>query len=118
LHLSFAIGVGTSFSDDPNPLASMRRANGGRSQHSPFSIVPERGQVTEDDTESANSESWGVFHEHESGLHLANDARHLSPESRSLSVEPGPATGDADILAREASRNDVNNASPRSAVKS
>jgi hypothetical protein len=112
------VGVGTSFSDDPNPLASMRRANGGRSQHSPFSIVPERGQVTEDDTESANSESWGVFHEDEAGLYLANDPRHLSPEPRPLAVEACARAGDADILAREAARNDVNNASPRSAVKS
>jgi len=47
------LGVGSEY---PHALAPVREANGFRTQHSPFRIEPERGQVTEDDAESASSE--------------------------------------------------------------
>jgi hypothetical protein len=115
--LPSTVGVGTS-RDDPNPLSAVRGANGGRSQHSPLRIVPESGQVPEYDFEPPSRKSWGVFHEDVSWSYLANDARHLSPESRPLAVKPCAATGDADVLAREPARNNINNASPRASVKS
>jgi hypothetical protein len=84
-----AVGVGIEARENPDSLSSMRSANGGRSQHSPFRIVPERGQVSEDNVESSTSESWGVFHEDESRSNLANDASHLPPESGPFSAEAG-----------------------------
>jgi hypothetical protein len=95
----------------------MRSANGGRSQHSPFRIVPERGQVSEDNVEPSTSESWGVFHEDELRSNLANDASHLPPESGPLSAEAGALTRDGDVLTREPSGDDVDDASPLGPVE-
>jgi hypothetical protein len=80
-------------------------------------IVPHRGQVSENDSEPPRSESWGVFHEDVSGHHFANDAGELSPESGALAINSRSAAGEADVLAREAARYHVNNASPWSSVK-
>jgi hypothetical protein len=85
--------------------------------HSPPRIIPHRGQVSENDSESPRSESWRVFHEHVSGSNFANDAGELSPEPGAFAVQPGPVSCDAGVLARESSRYHVNNAAPWSSVK-
>lgn len=95
----------------------MRGANVGRSEHAPRSIIPDRGQVTEDAIKSAKSEGWRVFHEHETGQNFANDAGELSPQSRSFAVDALTGPGNTDILAGKAARNAVNNSAPSSAVK-
>jgi hypothetical protein len=103
--------------ENPDALAFVWRSNGVRSKHSPLRIVPDRGQVAENSSESPTSESWGVFHEHESRSNLANDPEHFGPKSAALSVKPGSASRDANVLARESARNDVNNSSPGVADK-
>jgi hypothetical protein len=95
----------------------MRRSNVGSSQHCPFAVIPERGQVTEDNSESSSNECWTVFHEDVSGSNLANDPRHVSPHSAALSGDACAFPGDADVLAWKAARYDINNSSPRSSVK-
>lgn len=70
------VGVG---SNDPHSISEVRGADVMSSQHIPPRIIPERGQVTEDDSESPSSEHWAVLHEHERGSHLANDASELAP---------------------------------------
>jgi len=95
----------------------VRRSNVGSSQHCPATVIPERGQVTEDSSESPSKERWAVFHEDVTGSNLANDPRHVSPHSTAGAVDAGSLACDADVLARKAARYDVNNASPRSAVK-
>jgi hypothetical protein len=95
----------------------MRSANVGRSKHAPFRIVPERGQVSENDVESSISESWRVFHEHESRSNFANDSRHLSPEARAFAADSCALSCCADVLTREAARDDVDEALPRDAVE-
>jgi hypothetical protein len=112
-----AVGVG-QVGENPNALAAMRRANVGRSQHSPFRIIPERGQIGEHTVESSMSESWRVFHADESRSYLAHDASVLAPQSRARSVEAGAGAGDGYVLTRKAARNDVNTASPCFSVKS
>jgi hypothetical protein len=42
---------------DEDALSAVGRADVARSEHVPFRIEPERGQVTEDDVESPNNES-------------------------------------------------------------
>jgi hypothetical protein len=95
----------------------VRCAKGGSSQHSPSCIKPQRGQVSKHGSESSKSEHWGVLHESESRSNLANDPGHFAPESRPLAVESLAFPGAADVLAREAARNHVNNSRPRSSVK-
>jgi hypothetical protein len=108
-----AAGVGKN----PYPLASVVGTNIIRSEHAPFSIEPELGQVTEHSPEASSSESWGVFHKRESRSYLANDPRHVPPESRACAVDTGPVSSEADVLAREAPRHHVNTAAPCSAVE-
>jgi hypothetical protein len=73
-------GVGKR-GDKPEPVPLMRRSNVGSSQHSPPAVIPERGQITEDSSESPSKERWAVFHEDEAGSNLANDARHVGPHA-------------------------------------
>jgi hypothetical protein len=95
----------------------MRRSGVDCSQHSPFRIVPQRGQVSENDAKPPRSEYWRVFHKHVAGSYFANDSGHLSPESATFSIDAPPSTGAADVLAREAARYHVNNSAPRLSVK-
>jgi hypothetical protein len=107
-------GVG---SNKPEPVALVRGANVGSSQHCPSAVIPERGQVTEHSSESPSNEGWAVLHEREAGSNFANDPRHVLPHSAALSVNAGAFAGHADVLAREASRNHINTPAPRSSVK-
>jgi len=72
-----AVGVG----HEPDAFSAMGSAGVTRSEHAPFCIIPHRGQVPENDVESSACESWDVLHEDVAWFHVANDARHLGPES-------------------------------------
>jgi hypothetical protein len=87
------------------------------SQHSPATIVPQRGQVPENSSEPPRSESWGVLHEDVSRSNLANDPSHLRPQSASLAVEPCTFPCDADILAGKSTGDDVDVSAPPEAVE-
>lgn len=108
------VGVG---SNEPKPVTLMRGTDIGSSQHSPPAVIPERGQVTENSSEPPSNEGWAVFHEDEAGSNFAHDPRHVSPHPAALAVNAGALAGNADILAREATRNHVNNSAPRVSVK-
>jgi len=92
-----------------------------RSEHSPSSIIPQRGQVGENSSEVApiidSKEVWGVLHEDELRSHLANDSCELGPESAAISGEAGLLSGDGNVLTGKPARNDVNTASPSCSVK-
>jgi hypothetical protein len=92
-----ASGVGNK----PESFAAVGRSNVGSSQHCPFAVIPERGQVTEDNSESPSKQSWAVLHECEAGSNLANDARHVSPHAGSFAADSGSFSGQANVLARE-----------------
>ena len=95
----------------------MRCANVDRPQHSPFRIIPHRGQVPENTSKPSRSEHWGVFHEDESWSNFANDPSHLSPHSGASAVDPGTLSGCGDVLAWESSRDDIHASSPWSPVE-
>jgi hypothetical protein len=103
--------------EDPDPVALMGSSGMVRPDDSPSRIEPQRGQVSEYDSEPPRSEHWRIFHEDESRSYFANDAGHFHPEPRSLSFEPGALSGGADILAGKAPRNHVNKSAPWLAVK-
>jgi hypothetical protein len=89
----------------------------GSRYNAPSRIVPQRGKVANDSDPSPNSEHWRVFHEDEARLYLANNSPHFAPESAFLAFDPSPFSGAGDVRAGKAARNDVNNSSPRAAVK-
>jgi hypothetical protein len=106
-------GVG----QDPDSFPAVRRSDIGSSQHCPSRVIPERGQITEDNSEPPSKESWTVLHEDVAGSNFANDPSHVGPHSTSLAGDSLSLSGDADVLARKASSHDVNKSAPRSSVK-
>jgi hypothetical protein len=111
-----AVGVG-HFSNKPEPIPLVRRSDIGRSQHCPPAVIPERGQVTEDNSEPSSKQSWTVFHEHEAGSYFASDARHVGPHPAAFAGDSRSFSCNANVLAGKTARYNVNNSSPRSAVK-
>jgi len=113
LPVSSATGVG----HNPDSLAKVGRADIGSSQHSPSRIKPQGGQVAENNSESARSENWRVFHERIAGSYFTDDSRHFQPEAGSLAVDAGALAGGADVLAGKAARYHVNKSAPWPSVK-
>jgi hypothetical protein len=111
---SVAQGVGTH---KPESFTLMRSADIASSQHCPSTVIPERGQVTEDSSDSPKKDCWAVLHEDDARSNFANDARHVPPEARASTINSGAFAGNADVLTREAPRYHVNNSSPWSAVE-
>jgi hypothetical protein len=95
----------------------MRSTGVVRSHNSPFRMVPQRGKVPEYSVKPPRSEHWAVLHEREPGLYLANDPGHFGPQSASFSVKSIALSGNADVLTREPSADDVNVSAPRSTVE-
>jgi hypothetical protein len=103
---------------EEEPLPPMRGADLGRAEQSPLRIEPELGQRPTNEVEASNNEGSDVLHEDVLGSNLANDPRHLEPESRPLAFEEsGPLAGVGDVLAREAANDAIHDATPRSAVE-
>lgn len=107
----FAVAVGVG-SNDPDAISLVRGAGVDRSQHAPSRVIPQRGKITEDSGKSSVNKSWAVFHEDVTRSNFADNARHVSPHAAFGAVDAPPFACDGDVLAREASRNHVNNSSP------
>jgi hypothetical protein len=103
-----ASGVGNK----PEPVSTVRGANGASRYAVPPSVVPERGQVSENVSKSSTKERCDVFHEHVAGSKLANEAGVLTPEARALARKASALPCEADVLAGEAAADGVN-ASPQ-----
>jgi hypothetical protein len=106
-------GVG----QNPDSFSDVRSAGVVRSEHAPFRIVPQRGQIPENNSKSAKSEHWAVLHPHKLRSHFANHPSHFAPKAGAFSVDSRAFAGRADVLAREAARYHVNKSSPRRSVK-
>jgi len=88
-----------------------------RSQHAPFRIVPERGQVSENGSEvGVSNETWDVLQEREARSYLANDPSGIGPEIALVSVGLALA-GDTERLARKTGGNAIDAAAPGGAVE-
>jgi hypothetical protein len=111
---SEAVGVG----HNPETFPHVIQPGVVCAEHSPSCIEPHAGQVSENSTQPPRSEHWAVLHKHESWSYLANDPRHFGPESRAGPVNSPSGSCNADVLAGEASRYDINNSSPWKPVKS
>ncbi len=95
----------------------MRCADVGCSKQIPLRIEPEPGKVSEHDGQSSSkSEGRDVFKEHEVGSYLANAVGQCRPDP-AVVVCPGVGSGHAPRLTREASDDDIHEATPASAVE-
>jgi hypothetical protein len=74
----------------------------------PLRIIPERCKAPEDFVQSATAKLLDVFDEDEARPDFGDDAVHLEPKAGTLSSEADASTIDADVLAREASADDIN----------
>jgi hypothetical protein len=106
-------GVGKN----PDSLSLVGSPGVARSHNSPSCIEPHRGKVKQDQSKPSSHKHRAVFHPHEAGSNFTNNPRHLSPESRAGTTDPGALAGGANVLAWEPARNHVNNSAPRLAVK-
>jgi hypothetical protein len=87
-----------------------------RVKSSPRRQIPAFGQRVEDDPEvcafraSRAVEPFDVFNEDGSGAKSVNDSHELEEESAALPCEPGSLAGDGEVLAGEASAEEINSA--------
>jgi len=79
-------------------------------------MEPEARQSAEDNVEPSSNKPGDVLQEHDSRLHLANHPEDVGPEPP-LVVLREPLAGKADGLAREARKDAIHEATPRSAVE-
>ena len=114
--ISLLCGVG----QNPQPFPPVRRSNVVRSQHAPFRIEPARGQVGKDLSEVGaaipGKETRDVLEKPVAGLYLAKHAEGVRPEVALVGV-PEPLPGNGEGLTREAARDAIHDATPRSTVE-
>lgn len=99
----FATGV----ANNENSLANVRRPEVRRGQHSPFRIVPARGQVAENSSKAPSKQRCHVFHEDESRSNKANDPGELGPQSALFAANPFSLACITDVLARKAAAHQI-----------
>jgi hypothetical protein len=77
----------------------------------PFSIIPDRGQVAENSSKPGTKEAWDVFQQQELASQLASEAHHLTPEASSLAINADAlaplSLANAGVLTREACGDDA-----------
>ena len=101
---------------DEEPFSSVGRSNVGRSQAQPLRIEPERGQVTQDASNSHGKQTWDVFQEDEAWSHFANHPGNVGPEPPFV-VLPSTLAGDADGLAGKAAMDEIHRSTPRVTIE-
>ena len=85
----------------------MARSNVGSGQHAPDRIIPERGQVPENDSQPSPNKHGGVFHEDVAGSNFAKYSRELAPEAASLALLDALSLARRrNVLARETAGDD------------
>ena len=96
-------GVG----NNPETISLVGRANVSSGYAVPFRIEPERGQVAENASKPSIKQCCDVLHDDEAGSKLASEPCNFSPKARAFSRQPRSEALIADILAWEASADNV-----------
>ena len=73
--------------NNPDAIASVRGADGRSWYAIPHSIIPERGQVSENSAHPETKQAWDVLHDDEAWSYLANETGIFRPETRSRTFE-------------------------------
>lgn len=100
---SSRVGVG----HDPDSIPSVGSANGGSRNAVPLSIVPERGQVSENVSKPPSKQSCDVFHDDECGSYLANEPGVFAPQAGSFAGKSRAFSSVGQVLTGEAATNDI-----------
>lgn len=108
-----AVGVG---SQDEEPVAEVRGADGCRGDTVPFRNPPARGQISQYRAEAQGKVTWDVLAEEEPRVRLARDAPDVRPEMTGV-MQPPPFAGDAEGLTGVPRSNEIHCATPRSTVE-
>ena len=85
----------------------MWRTNGVSRYAVPFTVIPERGQVSENVSHPPNKQACDVFHDCKAGSYFANNAAEFNPQSAAGAGHSLTSTGDADVLTREPAADNV-----------
>jgi hypothetical protein len=80
----------------------------------PFSIIPERGQVSENSAKSPSKESCDVFHFDEFGSNFANQAGEVAPQPASCAVKTRSTACETKVLAGKSSNDCIRSNAVRS----
>jgi hypothetical protein len=102
-----AVGVG----HNEHSLSHVWRTNGASGNSRPFRIIPEAGQVSANGCHVSIKQRCDVFHDDVAGSYFANQPCELAPQSRSLASDPTTVSGSRNVLAGEATANNVGEAS-------
>jgi hypothetical protein len=106
------VGVG----QQPEPFPSMRCANGGRREQTPFRIEPEVGKVGEDVRQPESNKLGDVLQEDEGRSHVSDDPGDVGPEP-SLVIDTSTLPRLGEWLAGEAGSDEIHSSTPRSSVE-
>ena len=101
--MSCCVAVG----HDENALAQVGRAGVGSAHHERPAGVAQCFQPGADPVRAADAQSRAVLSHHPSGSQLGDEALHLVPKAAACAVESAALPGRADILAREATADEV-----------
>jgi hypothetical protein len=96
--VSLASGVG----NNPEAIPPVRRVNGVSRDTMPLRIIPERAELAEDDVQSARSKDRTILEDDKPWPYFGDEADNLAPQAALASVCSRHATGETDVLAREA----------------
>lgn len=100
---SLAMGVG----HDKEPLAAVRRPDVGGSDDASVDAVAAAHEVGDNTIHPSRNERADVLDDDERRPDFVDDSRVLAPESGARAIEAEPSAHDADVLAREATADDV-----------
>jgi hypothetical protein len=101
--VSIVAGVG----HDPDSVASVRRTNGARWYAMPLRVIPDLGQGPENNVQPSTKQRCHVLQDDDAGSNHASGSNHFPEESRTGSGKSGACTGKGDVLAGEASADNV-----------
>jgi hypothetical protein len=85
----------------------MRGTNVGSSKSCPATVIPERGQISDNHVCASASDGSDVFQEDEPRSKLADKADDFAVKAASLSLQASTGPGEAEILAWESGGDDV-----------
>ena len=112
---SLAVGVPQG-GPEPEPVAFVRGANGGRRETRPLRIEPELGKVGEDVREPVSNKLGHVLQEDVPRSHVSDDPGNVRPEP-SLVIDTSTGARRAERLARETGSDEIHSSAPRCAVE-
>jgi hypothetical protein len=95
------------YGNDEHPVPDMRGTNGGSRYTMPFRMIPDLGQRPENSVQPSSKQRCHVLQHNCSRLQFSNQANGLKEQSAALSVKACPESGIGNILAGEATCNNI-----------